>query len=76
MIEWGSFLLVAVVSLIAAGALVTAASFGLRLYDRGQRELVSSHASGRAAMTFARILFCLCALIVAFGVYLIVPAFH
>ena len=35
MIEWEAFLLVAVVSLVAASFVVTVASFGMKLYESG-----------------------------------------
>ncbi len=76
MIEWGSFVLVAVVSLVAASALVTVASLGIRLYEHGRQAREEQQGSGRVVMAVARILFGLCALIVLFGVYLIVPVFH
>ncbi len=76
MIEWGSFLIVGVVSLVAASAVATIASFGIKLYENALQQRVTHESSGRVAITVARILFGLCALIVVFGVYLIVPAFH
>ena len=76
MIEWGSFLLVAGFSLVAASAVVTVASFGMKLYDNAVRARKAEESSGRVALTVARFLFGVCGLIVLFGVYLIVPAFH
>ncbi len=76
MIEWESFLLVAIVSLVAATVVVTVASFGMRLYDSAIRSRATHVSSGRLALATARALFGLCGLVVLFGVYLIVPAFH
>ena len=76
MIEWGAFLIVAIVSLAAASGVVTIASFGMKLYQKAQQQRATQESSGRIAITVARILFGVCALIVVFGVYLIVPGFH
>ena len=76
MIEWDSFLLVAVVSLVAASAVVTVASLGMRLYENGLQARTAGESSGRVSLAAARILFGVCGLVVIFGVYLIIPAFH
>ena len=76
MIEWDSFLLVAVVSLVAASAVVTVASLGMRLYENGLQARTAGESSGRVSLAAARILFGVCGLMVLFGVYLIVPALH
>lgn len=76
MIEWESFLLVAVVSLVAASAVVTIASFGMKLYENVLQARKAGESSGRVALAVSRVLFGLCGLIVLFGVYLIVPVFH
>ena len=77
MIDWMSFLVVAVASLVGASALVTIASLGIRLLESGTRagRADDPHA-GRAARAGARALFALCGLVVLYGVYLIVPFFH
>lgn len=76
MIEWESFVLVAVVSLVAASAVVTIASLGIRLYESGLHARAADASTGRLALVGARVLFGACAAVVLFGVYLIVPAFH
>lgn len=76
MIEWGSFVIVAVVSLIAAGTVVTIASVGMRLYENALQARITGESSGNVSVAAARILFGVCGLLVFFGVYLIVPAFH
>ncbi|KQQ26493.1 MULTISPECIES: hypothetical protein [unclassified Frondihabitans] len=68
MINWGAFLLVALVSLVSAGALVTIYASGLRLLAVDGRP--------RAAVVGAYACFTVCALGVLFGIYLIVPALH
>lgn len=75
-VEWGSFLLVTVVSLVSAVAVVTVASFGMKLYENAQQARKTEGESGRLALAVARGLFGLCGLVVLFGVYLIIPAFH
>lgn len=76
MIEWGSFVVVAVVSLIAASTVVTIASFGMRLYENALQARITGESSGNVALAAARILFGVSGLLVLFGVYLIVPVFH
>ncbi|CBT76157.1 MULTISPECIES: hypothetical protein [Glutamicibacter] len=69
MIDWTAFLIVAVITWIAAIAIVSAYSFGVRLLavakDDGSNESLSK--------TGAYACFVVCGLIVAFGVVLIVP---
>jgi hypothetical protein len=65
-IDWGSFVLVAIASLVGALLLVGFAALGIRLLD-------SSHRSARGG-AYASFAVCLAA--VAFGVYLVVPIFH
>lgn len=66
MIDWGSFALVAVVSLVGALLLVGFAALGIRLLGGSRR---AAHAGAYAS-------FAVCVAAVAFGVYLVVPAFH
>lgn len=67
-IDWGAFLLVALVSLVAAAALVSLYAAGLRLLA------IDGRPAGAVAGAYA--CFVLCAVGVLFGIYLIVPAFH
>ncbi|MEO6941795.1 MAG: hypothetical protein ABI238_08230 [Terrimesophilobacter sp.] len=76
MIEWESFLLVAVVSLVAASVIVTIASLGIRLFENAMHAREANASAGKVGIGVARVLFAICALLVLFGVYLIVPAFH
>jgi hypothetical protein len=72
MIEWGSFALVAVVSLVAAAALVS-------LYATGLRLMAWSHTASslpRTKRVGAIACFVACGALVLFGIYLIVPALH
>jgi hypothetical protein len=66
MIDWFAFLTVVVGSLVAACLLVALFSLGLRLSD--------GSASWRRPVSVG--IFVICALVVAFGIYLIVPFFH
>lgn len=68
MIDWGAFSVVALVSLVAAGALVSLYAAGLRLLAVDQRPV--------AARIGAYACFALCAVGVLYGIYLIVPALH
>jgi uncharacterized membrane protein YbhN (UPF0104 family) len=65
-IDWVAFVTVVAGSLIAACLLVTLFSVGLRLND--------GTASWRRPVSVA--MFVLCAAVVVFGIYLIVPFFH
>jgi hypothetical protein len=65
-IDWWSFVVVVAASLTAACLLVTVFSVALRVGDAEQ--------PWRRRVSVA--LYVLCGLIVAFGVYLIVPALH
>jgi hypothetical protein len=69
-IDWGAFVTVAVASIVSASLLVTLYALGARLiantggfFPRTQR------AVGVAC-------FALCAILVLYGIYLIVPAWH
>ncbi|MCU1409958.1 MAG: hypothetical protein JWR04_665 [Rhodoglobus sp.] len=66
MIDWSTFPLVVGVALVAACVLVTLFSLALRVGDGTE--------SWRRPASVG--LFVLCALVVAFGIYLIVPALH
>ena len=69
MIDWASFAVVGIVSLVGACTLVAFAALGIRLSNHeGPRWRV-----GRAGAIAA---FGVCGAAVAFGVYLIVPAFN
>lgn len=68
MINWGSFVLVAVVSIGSAAAIVALFAFGLRLQAiDSPRALVRAASYGCFGLAAAGALF---------GVYLIVPALH
>jgi hypothetical protein len=66
MIDWPAFVTVVVASLVAACGVVTVFSLALRLGD--------GEAAWRRPVSYA--LYGVCVLIVALGIYLIVPAFH
>ena len=66
MIDWSTFPLVVAVALVAACVLVALFSAALRLGD--------GEAPWRRPASVG--LFVLCGLLVAFGIYLIVPALH
>ena len=66
MINWWSFAEVVIASVVSAGLLVTLFSTALRVGDGDAR--------WRRPLSVA--LFVLCGLVVAFGIYLIVPALH
>jgi hypothetical protein len=65
-INWGNFVTVIVASLVAASLLVTLFSLGLRLSD--------GEAPWRKPVSVS--MFVLCGLLVAAGIFLIVPALH
>jgi len=65
-IDWMAFLTVVAASLVSACLLVTLFSVGLRLNDGA--------AAWRRPVSIA--LFVLCAAVVLFGIYLIVPFLH
>lgn len=66
MIDWGSFVLVAVVAVVGACLLVGFAALGIRLLDE-------SRYPGRPARIGAIASFAVCVAAVGFGVYLIIP---
>jgi hypothetical protein len=65
-IDWIAFLTVTGVAVVGAGVLVTLFSLGLRLGD--------GHARWRRPVAVA--LFALCAVLVAGGVWLVIPSLH
>jgi hypothetical protein len=66
MIDWAAFVVVFVATIVAASLVVTLYSLGLRLVDRSTGV---KRFSGVAC-------FVVCALVVLYGVYLIIPFFH
>lgn len=88
-VDWGALLLVAIVSVVAAAVTVTLFAVGVKLLSMppvGAAEVGSprddetddvSDASRPIAATIGgSVCFVLSALVVLFGVYLIIPAFH
>jgi hypothetical protein len=69
MIAWGSFLVVLVASIVAACAVVTLFSLGLRFAGPE-----TPRHGGRRALGIA--CFVLCGLVIAWGIYLIIPFFN
>ena len=65
-IDWMAFVTVVVTTVIAASLLVTLFSWALRLGD----------GPGRLRRLAAIALYACCAFVVAFGIFLIVPALH
>jgi hypothetical protein len=65
-VDWAAFLVVLAAALISACSVVTLYSVGLRLVeaDRGWR-----HTAGIAC-------FVVCAAVILFGIYLVIPLFH
>ncbi|MBX3068206.1 MAG: hypothetical protein KF867_00875 [Cryobacterium sp.] len=76
MIDWGAFVVVAVAALVGASAVVAIASLGIRLFESGSIAERRDSATGKLQRLVARALFVVCAALVLFGVYLIVPFFH
>jgi hypothetical protein len=68
-IAWGSFLTVLIASVVGACGVVTLFSIGLRFAGPATTNTGFRRALGITC-------FVLCGLLIAFGVYLIVPAFH
>ncbi|MCU1418024.1 MAG: hypothetical protein JWP32_2198 [Schumannella sp.] len=66
MIDWMAFVTVVIAALVAAGLLVTVFSLALRVGD--------NESPGRRIASVA--LFAVCAFVVLFGIFLIVPALH
>ena len=66
MINWWSFAEVVIASVVSAGLLVTLFSTALRVGD----------GDARWRRPLSVVLYVLCGLVVAFGIYLIVPALH
>ena len=65
-IAWSSFAIVVIASAVSAGLLVTLFSLALRLGD----------GTGPWRRAGSITLYVLCGLVVAYGIYLIVPALH
>ena len=65
-IDWAAFAIVVLATLAAAGTTVALYSLGLRLSDGG----------GIWRRRTGTLCFVVCGLVVIYGVYLIVPAFH
>lgn len=66
MIDWMAFVTVGAAALLSAGLLVTVFSLALRIGDDGR--------PARRAIAVG--LYAVCALIVLFGIFLIIPALH
>jgi hypothetical protein len=71
-IDWGSFAAVAIASLVAAAALVTLYSFGVRLMAWSHTGSSLTRTKRLGAITC----FVACGVLVLYGIYLIVPALH
>ena len=69
MIDWAAFALVAAVSLAGATLLVGFASLGIRLLGCAGPRSVAARSGAIAS-------FAVCVIAVAFGVYLLIPAFN
>jgi hypothetical protein len=66
MIDWAAFFVVLVATLVGASVVVTLYSFGLRLVDRS-----TGLRRGAGIACFAA-----SALVILYGVYLVIPYFH
>lgn len=83
MIDWGSFLVVAVASLGFTLVIVSTFSLGVRLLTnaqnlvsaakKGKKRAVQGEALNRIA---SYMLFALCSAALLYGIYLAIPAFH
>jgi hypothetical protein len=69
MIAWGSFLVVLVASIVAACGTIALFSLGLRFAG-------PETTGGKGIRALGILCFVLCGLLVAYGVYLIIPFFH
>jgi predicted permease len=67
MIEWGSFLIVLIASIVAACGVVALFSLGLRF---------AGPETPRKTRGLGILCFIVCGLVIAYGVYLIIPFFH
>ena len=77
MIDWGSFLLVAVASLVSTAVVVSLYSFGLRLGGLTHPDAQTGEAVRPGwATALSYLCFGLAAGAVLYGIYLIVPFFH
>jgi hypothetical protein len=68
-IAWGSFLEVLIASLVGACGVVMLFSLGLRFAGPGTSPSIFRRVVGI-------VFFVLCGLLIAFGVYLVIPFFH
>jgi hypothetical protein len=83
MIEWGSFLTVAIASIVFTTAIVFGFSLAVRLLTNSQALLVKVQSGDTKAIpgeALNRIgsymLFTLCSLALLFGIWLVIPGFH
>jgi hypothetical protein len=83
MIEWGSFLTVAIASIVFTTAIVFGFSLAVRLLTNSQALLVKVQSGDTKAIpgeALNRIgsymLFTLCSLALLFGIWLVIPRFH
>jgi len=70
MIDWPAFFVVLVATMVAASAVVTLYSLGLRLIDR------PAESTGGWRRPLGIACFVVCGLVVLYGVYLVIPYFH
>ncbi|MEY3889494.1 MAG: hypothetical protein RLZZ90_445 [Actinomycetota bacterium] len=83
MINWQSFLLVALASIGFTTLVVSLFSFGMRLLTNSKHALLSAKKGKASAIRSEALnrfgaygLFALCAFALIYGIYLIVPYFH
>jgi hypothetical protein len=77
MIDWSSFLIVAVASLVSTAVVVSLYSFGLRFRGLVQPDAKTGEPVRPAyATVLSSVCFALSICAVLFGIYLIVPFFH
>ena len=83
MIQWSSFAIVAIASIAFTLVIVSGFSIGVRLLTNAQNhskrvEAGNQKAASREALfrMGAYMLFALCALALAYGIWLVVPGFH
>ena len=82
MIDWFSFVIVGVSTIVAACVVVSLFSLGVRLlavgteYDEDGRKVSVTGIRPQAATVGGYVCFGLCGIAVLYGVYLIIPALH